>query len=120
MNNILFDDDETKQMAENNTGASRGQDVASQSFKETTDPNVIQEWAEVRGATPVRDLNDESDLKLLFGEGEENTANLQKISWEEFFELFAENDYKFCYQDQEDEDLSEKSALGRDYKIVKR
>lgn len=86
-------------------------------FTKTTDPNTIQEWAEVRGGTPARDMNDETKLEIIFDENKEAISNLQKISWEEFFELFKENNYCFGYQ-PENEEVGE-GELNREYKIEK-
>lgn len=91
------------------------QSLDSSAFLETTDPNVIQEWALVRGGVPVREMNDPAGLKILFEENGDTMKDVQKISWGDFFQIFAENNYKFCYMSDEDE--SGTVALDRDYKI---
>lgn len=79
---------------------------------ETTDPDTIQEWAEIRGGTPVRDLNDPSELKIVFDKDNTDMSNLEEISWSEFFELFEENECKFYYRDQGE--LAERDEQGEE------
>jgi hypothetical protein len=67
----------------------------------TTDHNEIRKWVEARGGHPsmVRTGKNEEGgiLRIDFGEPEES---LEEISWEEFFEVFDENDLAFLYQDE--------------------
>jgi hypothetical protein len=67
----------------------------------TTDHNEIRKWVEARGGHPSMvktGKNEEGGiLRIDFGEPEES---LEEISWEEFFEVFDENDLAFLYQDE--------------------
>jgi hypothetical protein len=57
----------------------------------TTDHEQIRKWAEKHGGRPAKvDTRGEGGiLRLDFREKDEN---LQEISWDEFFEIFEEND----------------------------
>lgn len=65
----------------------------------TTDHGKIQKWAEARGGRPSRVKTDDTGgiLRLDFGEAEEQ---LEEISWEDFFQIFDENELAFLYQDK--------------------
>ncbi|KFB10078.1 hypothetical protein [Nitratireductor basaltis] len=67
--------------------------------KTTTDHETIRRWAEARDGHParVRDSAPGGVLRIDFGEPEEN---LEKISWEEFFQIFDSNNLAFLYQDE--------------------
>lgn len=67
----------------------------------TTDHGVIQRWIEERGGRPAvvgatYQQNGGGVLRVDFGDPEEN---LEEISWQEFFDIFDENDLQFLYQD---------------------
>jgi hypothetical protein len=65
----------------------------------TTDHDEIRKWAESRKGHPakVKTKGEGGILRFDFGEPEEN---LEQISWDEFFEIFDENDLAFLYQDK--------------------
>ena len=65
----------------------------------TTDHNKIREWAEARGGHPAKvDTGGKGGiLRIDFGEPEEN---LEEINWDEFFQIFDENELAFLYQDK--------------------
>lgn len=73
----------------------------------TTDHDTIRAWAEERGGHPatVADTGDEEDpgiLRIDFeGDGgEEDDRDLERISWDAFFEAFEENDLAMIYQEE--------------------
>ncbi len=66
----------------------------------TTSHDEVRKWAEARNGHPakVRGVGgDGGILRIDFGEPEES---LEKISWDEFFSIFDENDLAFLYQDK--------------------
>lgn len=65
----------------------------------TTDHKTIRHWAEVRRGHPakVRVEGDGGILRIDFGRPEEN---LDRIEWDEFFEIFDERNLAFLYQDK--------------------
>ena len=65
----------------------------------TTDHNKIREWAEARSGHPAKvDTSGKGGiLRIDFGEPEEN---LEEIGWDEFFQIFDENELAFLYQDK--------------------
>ena len=68
----------------------------------TTDHKVIREWAEARDGKPAivegTDKNGGGLLRINFpGYAEDN---LKEVSWDEFFEIFDENDIEFLYQEE--------------------
>lgn len=65
----------------------------------TTDHDTIRRWAEARKGRParVRDSGEGGILRIDFGEPD---AALEEISWEEFFEIFDDNDLAFLHQDK--------------------
>jgi hypothetical protein len=74
----------------------------------TTDHETIREWAEARDGHPARvkgtgDAQDAGLLRLDFGKPEEN---LEKITWEEFFEKFEEAELALLYEDEPDNRFS--------------
>ena len=69
--------------------------------KTTTDHDTIRKWAEERGGRPagVKGTGGGEDpgvLRIDFPGG----AELEEISWDEFFEKFEENKLAFLYQDE--------------------
>ncbi len=72
--------------------------------KTTTDHDTIRKWVEDRGGWPacVKGTGGEGDPGLLRIDfpGYSGEGKLEKISWEEFFEKFDENDLVFLYQDE--------------------
>lgn len=65
----------------------------------TTDHDEIREWAEARDGHPAKvDTGGEGGiLRIDFGKPEDN---LEAIEWDEFFEIFDENNLAFLYQDK--------------------
>lgn len=68
----------------------------------TTDHERIRNWIEERGGRPsiVRATAENGRsggiLRVDFGEPE---PELEEIDWDEFFEVFEDNDLAFLYQD---------------------
>jgi hypothetical protein len=79
-----------------------------ESSKRTTDHEQIRRWVEARNGKPARvhgtGKDDEASLlRIDFPEGhdgEEDDANLEEISWEEFFESFDQKRLAFLYQER--------------------
>lgn len=65
----------------------------------TTDHDEIREWAEARDGHPAKvdTGGDGGILRIDFGKPEDN---LEAIEWDEFFEIFDENNLAFLYQDK--------------------
>ncbi|MBB4067208.1 hypothetical protein [Gellertiella hungarica] len=65
----------------------------------TTDHDTIKSWVEARRGHPsrVRAEGEGGILRIDFGKPEEN---LEKIGWEEFFQIFDERKLAFLYQDE--------------------
>ncbi|MCU0789721.1 MAG: hypothetical protein MUE79_01515 [Nitratireductor sp.] len=65
----------------------------------TSDHETIRKWVEARGGHParVKVLGEGGLLRIDFGEPEES---LEPIEWDEFFEIFEENDLDFLHQDR--------------------
>jgi len=63
----------------------------------TTDHEEIRKWAEARDGHPAKvDTGGKGGiLRIDFGEPEDN---LEQISWDEFFQIFDENELAFLYQ----------------------
>jgi hypothetical protein len=69
------------------------------SSETTTDHDAIRKWAEERGARPSKvDTGGEGGI-LRFDFGEKEDA-LEEISWEEFFEIFEDNNLALIHQDK--------------------
>ena len=78
--------------------------MAKSDSKTTTNHNTIKKWAEDRDGKPavVESTTDSKKggglLRINFpGYAEDN---LKDISWEEFFNIFDENDLQFLYQEE--------------------
>jgi hypothetical protein len=66
----------------------------------TQDHELIQEWAEERGGHPAV-VEGTEILRIDFDEpGGDNDAKLERVSWDEFFEVFDDRGLQFLYQDQ--------------------
>jgi hypothetical protein len=78
--------------------------VAMADAKVTTDHQEIQAWVEERGGFPARvkgtDDEGEGGLLRIDYPGYSGGDRLEKISWEEFFAAFDENNLAFLYQEQ--------------------
>jgi hypothetical protein len=76
--------------------------------KSTTDHALIKHWVEERGGRPSRVRNtatkkdpESGILRIDFGEPE---PNLERISWDDFFEVFEDRELAFIYQDESEHD----------------
>ncbi len=71
--------------------------------KTTTDHSTIKNWIEERDGRPAIVEDTAGDrgglLRIDYGEEEENLAS---ISWDDFFNIFEENDLAFLYQESTD------------------
>lgn len=76
--------------------------------KSTTDHDVIRKWVEKHGGKPahVKTVAKEGEIGILridFPQppdpDDAKDANLEEISWDEFFEKFDENELAFLYQE---------------------
>jgi hypothetical protein len=68
----------------------------------TTDHDVIQKWAEERDATPATVPGTEHDGRagvLRFDFPGYGGADLQEISWDDWFKTFDERNLNFIYQE---------------------
>jgi hypothetical protein len=65
----------------------------------TTNHDEIRKWAEARDGHPavVRTKGKGGVLRIDFGEREEE---LEPIEWNEFFQIFDQNELAFLYQDK--------------------
>ncbi|MFC0201978.1 hypothetical protein [Paracoccus rhizosphaerae] len=65
----------------------------------TRDHDKIRKWAEARDGHPAKvDTGGKGGvLRIDFGEPEES---LTQINWDEFFEIFDQNDLQFLYQEK--------------------
>lgn len=65
----------------------------------TTDHSKIQTWVDARNGRPsrVKGAKEGGVLRIDFGAPEET---LEEISWDEFFQIFDENELAFLYQDR--------------------
>jgi hypothetical protein len=65
----------------------------------TTDHDEIRKWIEARQGHPakVRTSGSGGILRIDFGEPEEE---LDRIDWEEFFDIFEKNKLAFLHQDK--------------------
>ncbi len=75
--------------------------------KATTDHDEIRRWVEERGGKPARVTatgggDDPGILRIDYDEpgGDDDAARLERISWEEWFEAFDDNNLAFLYQDE--------------------
>ncbi len=65
----------------------------------TTDHDAIRKWAESHGGHPavVRTKGEGGILRIDFGEPEES---LEEVSWDEFFDIFDQNELAFLYEEK--------------------
>lgn len=73
--------------------------------KTTTDHEEIRRWAEERGGRPALALEQQDQplgLRIEFPEDEEGGSDeaLRRISWDEFFQKFDEDNLVFLYRDE--------------------
>ena len=74
----------------------------SHESKVTTNHEEIQNWVEERGGTPATVKGTErggSALLRIDYPGYSGEDTLEAITWEEFFEIFDENNLAFLYQE---------------------
>lgn len=80
--------------------------MAEQQTKATRDHDEIRRWAEQRDgqpATVARTTEHEGEAGLLRFKFQEESEELEPVSWEEFFETFDENDLVMMYQEETEE-----------------
>ncbi len=72
----------------------------------TRDHDEIRRWAEARGAVPAEVKGTERDgedgiIRFEFPKApNHNDSKLEEISWEEFFEKFAQNNLEMVHQEK--------------------
>ena len=66
---------------------------------QTTDHKQIKNWIEDRGGHPsrVKTSGKGGILRVDFGKPEDS---LEQIEWDDFFNIFEENDLSFLYQEE--------------------
>ncbi|HEX3998822.1 MAG TPA: hypothetical protein VHX65_09755 [Pirellulales bacterium] len=77
----------------------------SQATERTTDHDTIQHWTEERGGKPATVRSTERNgkagiLRIEFPSRSSNDANLDPISWEEFFSKFDCANLAMIYQEK--------------------
>lgn len=78
--------------------------MANSDSKTTTDHETIKKWVEERDGKPAKVSGTEESgkgggiLRINFPGYAE--ANLENISWDEFFEIFDERNLQFLYQEE--------------------
>ncbi len=84
--------------------------------KTTTDHDVIRKWAEDRGGWPatVKGTGDAEEAGIL-RIGFQDEASLERISWEEVFAKFEDNNLAFLYQEE-----TSSGGESRFFKFVRR
>ena len=67
--------------------------------EQTTDHDTIINWAQSRDGYPavIRTKGEGGVLRIDFGEPEQE---LERIEWDEFFQIFEENKLSFLYQEK--------------------
>ena len=67
--------------------------------EQTTDHDTIKNWAQSRDGYPavIRTKGEGGVLRIDFGEPEQE---LERIEWDEFFQIFEENKLSFLYQEK--------------------
>ena len=83
------------------------------SAKTTTSHEEIREWVEKRGGHPAVVASTEDDsrpgglLRIDYDEpGGNDDSRLQRISWDEFFQIFDKNDLAFLHDPESDSRFS--------------
>ena len=90
----------------------------SHESKTTTNHEEIRSWVEERGGHPAQVKGTEkggSALLRIDYPGFSGEDRLEEISWDEFFEIFDENNLAFLYQEK-----TEDGGLSRFSKFVNR
>ena len=79
---------------------------SSKSAVTTTDHDVIRKWVEERGGWPatVKSTHSKGDPGLLRIDfpGYSGEDSLERISWEEWFQGFEENNLAFLHEEDKD------------------
>lgn len=75
------------------------------SSKTTHDHKEIQNWVESRGGVPsivkgTAQSNNDGILRIHFPDNSEGGDQLEKITWDRFFNIFDQNKLDFIYQDK--------------------
>lgn len=70
----------------------------------TTNHDEIRAWAAGRGGMPAIVDGTESELRFDWGEGD---ADLMRLSWPEFFEIFDEEGLAFAHIEEDDSSVYE-------------
>ncbi|HEX6650798.1 MAG TPA: hypothetical protein VF075_14705 [Pyrinomonadaceae bacterium] len=70
----------------------------SSDTKVTTDQEEIRNWVEGRGGQPARVKG--TNLLRIDYPGFSGADTLEPLAWQEFFEVFDENNLAFIYQEQ--------------------
>ena len=90
------------------------------SASRTTDHKFIQRWVEERGGSPacVRGTGGKNDVGMIRIDfpGFSGADSLEKISWDEWFKQFDENNLAFLYREMRHKD----GDLDRFNKLVRR
>jgi len=73
------------------------QSQESHETKNTTDHEEIRRWVEERDGNPAR--VEGTNLLRIDYPGFSGERRLEQISWDEFFEVFDENNLVFLYQE---------------------
>jgi hypothetical protein len=79
--------------------ASTTMEAAVSEAKRTRDHDEIRKWAQARNGHParVRGQGEGGLLRIDFGKPEER---LEPIEWDEFFQIFDDNNLDFLFQDK--------------------
>lgn len=83
----------------------------------TTDHSIIRKWAEQRGGVPssVEGTGRRDDPGILRLDFDPQDEELQRISWDDFFDKFEKEKLAFLYQDKTDD-----GSESRFHKFVRR
>ena len=70
--------------------------------RKTTNHDEIRTWAEERGGRParVKDTAGKGEGGILRFDFGEKDAELETISWDQFFEIFDDNDLALLHQEE--------------------
>jgi hypothetical protein len=84
--------------------------------KTTTDHDTIRRWAEARGGQPMAVAGTESGdsemIRIGFPDAPgSDDSDLERISWDEWFEQFEDNDLALLYQETTDGEQSNFNKL---------
>jgi hypothetical protein len=95
-------------------GSFKSQEALMSEASTTTNHDEIRKWVEERSGRPaaVRTAQPGGILRIDFGEPDDA---LEPIDWDEFFEIFEDNNLAFLHQDKTDN-----GQLSRFNKFVER